>query len=92
MARLQFDADERRCFSYSGWECHLVSEPFSGHLHRGWYKLFLLCPEDIKDRPGPVEPHPADSAAGRYAGPPGDQERSTGRMKDPHDDGQTSSF
>ena len=92
MAGLQFDADERRGFSYSGWECHLGSEPFSGHLHRGRYKLFLLCSEDIKDRPGHVEPYPADSAAGRDAGPPGDQERSAGKRKDPHDDGQASFF
>ena len=90
MAGLQFDADERRCFSYPGWECHLVSEPFSDHLHRGRNKLFLLCFEDIKDRPGHVEPYPADSAASRHASPPGEKERSTGKMKDPHDDGQTS--
>ena len=92
MAGLQFDANERRCFSYPGWECHLVSKPFSDHLHRGRNKLLLLCSEDTKDRPGHVEPHPVDPAAGRDAGLPGDREQSTGRMKDPHDDAQTSFF
>ena len=88
MAGLSSDANDGRRLPNPGRECHLVLDSFSDHLRRGWHKLFLLRPEDIKEGSRHVEPHPADSEAGRDAGPSGGQERSTRGMKGPDDTGR----